>query len=111
MSNAELKDEVVNHVDFGPYTFLLDTNNRTLFICERGFFWSKDQAPEIVRNGRREEWGPNKNLVHHRDNSSRLVPFREDKIDVSWKKSVSYATKGSMLALMSSGKIIVDCRV
>jgi hypothetical protein len=114
MSNALLKaeqDEVVNTVDFGPYTFILEEDNRALFKCERGFFWSKDQTPEIVTTGRKHEWGPNKTLVHHRDENKRLVPFREDTIDISWKKSISIATTGLMSDVLKSNKIVIDCRV
>jgi hypothetical protein len=102
---------IVNHVDFGPYAFLLEAENKTLFKCERGFFWVKDQAPEIVTTGRRDEWGPNKSLIHYRDASSRLVPFREDLLNVSWKKSISYASLMKLSEIEASGKIIIDCRV
>ena len=102
---------VVNHVDFGPYTFLLNAENKTMFKCERGFFWAKDQAPEIVRTGRKDEWGPNKVLVHYRDKNSQLKPFREDNLNMSWKKSVSHAKVGRLSDLEASGKTIVDCRV
>jgi hypothetical protein len=112
MCNAlKITDEFVNTVDFGPYAFILEAENRTMFKCERGFFWSKDQAPEIVKTGRRDEWGPNKNLLHHRDESARLVPFREENINVSWKKSISYSSKSLLSDILTSGKIIIDCRV
>lgn len=116
MSSSALKEVsssemIVNHVDFGPYAFLLEAENKTLFKCERGFFWAKEQAPEIVTNGRRDEWGPNKVLVHHRDAHSRLVPFRENLLNVSWKKSISYASKVKLSDIEASGKIIIDCRV
>lgn len=107
----QTEDEVLNIVEFGPYAFILNPENRTLFKCERGFFWAKEQAPEIVRYGRKDEWGPNKILVHHRDESSRLVPFREETIDISWKKSISYANKIRMSDVQNSNRIIIDCRM
>jgi hypothetical protein len=105
------KDEILNTVEFGPYAFILDDQNRTLFKCERGFFWAKDQAPEIVKTGRRDEWGPNKTLVHYRNEKSQLVPFRENSLQVSWKKSITYSSKVPFSKLVDSQKIIVDCRV
>lgn len=116
MSSTVLKAEatsemIVNHVDFGPYAFLLEADSKTLFKCERGFFWAKDQAPEIVTTGRRDEWGPNKVLIHHRDARNHLVPFREDLLNVNWKKSISYASKTKLSDIEASGKIIIDCRV
>ena len=112
MNNAvKLDDELVTLAEFGPYAFILEEENKTMFKCERGFFWSKEQAPEIVRNGKRDEWGPNKKLLHHRDQDFRLVPFREDNIDIMWKKSITIASKTRMSAVLCSGKIVVDCRM
>lgn len=102
---------VVNHVNFGPYTFLLADENKTMFKCERGFFWAKDQAPEIVTTGVKDEWGPNKELVHYRDENSQLKPFREDKLDLSWRKSITHASTARLSEIEASGQTIVDCRV
>lgn len=64
-------------------------NANYVFQCHRGFWFTKERKPEVVKfvKTRTNEWTPEKELLHTRDESGRLVPLRTEP-SLDWEKRV-----------------------